>query len=97
MSRPQPIDPSAMTQAQLVALCEAILSSARHQHRRGSYEREAYEGALAMLGMFPHQSWPCRKVSAFRKRLAERRMKRMRQDREPAGGPEEKLHEARQD
>ena len=71
-----PGDPSNMTQEQLLKFGEGILNHHKHKHPPGSPEREAYEGSLGMLAMFPQQPWWKRKWGAWRKRLAEKRMRK---------------------
>ena len=80
MSQPQPkpLDPGEMSQEALVRLGEVLLKEGRHRHRPGSYECEAYEGSLGLLGMFPHQPWWKRIWGRRRKRRAERAMRILR-------------------
>jgi len=72
--------PSEMTQEELVRLGEALLNTHKTQHKPGSYEREAYEGSLGLLGMFSHQPWWKRVWGKLRKRRAERAMNSLRRE-----------------
>lgn len=66
-----------MSQPELVSLGEVLVKRRARRYPKGSREREAYEGALGLLGMMPSQPWWKRAWSKLRKRRAERALRRM--------------------
>lgn len=66
-----------MSQKQLVKIGELMLGAGKKKYKKGTRKRESYEAALALLGVFPHQPWYKRKWSAWRKKLAENKLRKI--------------------